>query len=440
VLPAGKIALKFDIVSNGPDANKDKWDKVIQDFTASDPQVGLVKMKTLFETADEAAAKSDCFYLSTNAVPMMTGNTLLNLDPFLNADPSFDKNDLVGNVLASVQRDNKTYALPITIEPLILKYDSAKFSAANLPEPSNDWTVESFADALKALKPTSEGHGPFVDADSNGTYLLLLVADYGGLPVDYRTNPPTINFTDPATVTAIQQALDLAKNGYIGYNALGSLTSNFQNSPDNTTAIYPVSLNGFPGRKIAPGTTPDKPVLFPMGHQFTGLAYTLGTAYISTQTQNPEACYRFISTIAKHPELFPSMPARRSLLNSQELKASTSPEVLALYNQVDTLLKDSHTIAFPTFDKGTVSVSNFLLEHWLFEAFDVYVLNGADLTSALKDAEGYAKTYQGCTATLPPESLLAANDQITDTTKAYVACAEKADSRLKPILDPIVNH
>jgi hypothetical protein len=44
---------------------------------------------------------------------------------------------------------------------------------------------------------------------------MMLIAAYGGLPIDYRTTPATLNFTDPATISAIQQVLDLAKNGYI---------------------------------------------------------------------------------------------------------------------------------------------------------------------------------------------------------------------------------
>src|SRR5258708_40316927 len=50
------------------------------------------------------------------------------------------------------------------------------------------------------------------------------MAAFGGLPHDFRTNPPMINYTDPKTLDAIKQALDLAKAGYIQYNELGSLT------------------------------------------------------------------------------------------------------------------------------------------------------------------------------------------------------------------------
>jgi ABC-type glycerol-3-phosphate transport system substrate-binding protein len=408
VLAPGKVALKFTLsTTTDPNATRDQWDRVVQEFTAGDPQAGLIDVGRTFVGISQAVANSDCFYLPTNQVPMITGDTVLDLTPFMNADTSFDKNDVVGNVLTQVQRDNKTYALPISIQPLVLQYDPAKFSAANVTAPANDWKVEAFADALRTLK--QNGPGAFVDIESNGTYLLVLIADYGGLPLDYRTNPPTVNFTDPATVTAIQQVLDLARNGPFV-------------SPDENTAISPVLFDA-----TSAGAA-KKTVLFPTGNKYTGLAYTLGTAYISTKSKNPDACYRFISTLAKHPELFSAMPVRRSLLNSAELKATTNPDVIALYNQVDTVLKDSHTIPIPSFNKGTVTISDYLLQNWLFEAFDTYVANGSDLGMALKNAEGYAKTYQGCAQKLPPTLL---SGEPTDTTRAYADCAVTADNRLK---------
>jgi ABC-type glycerol-3-phosphate transport system substrate-binding protein/beta-lactamase regulating signal transducer with metallopeptidase domain len=436
ILPPGKIALRFGRMPS-PTEN-DNWDKVIQEFTASDPQVGLVDLVTVPRLPTDLSGNLDCFYLPINAVPMLSPNSVLDLNPFLNTDPSFDKADYLGNILAAVQRDNKTYALPTDLKPLILRYDSARFSAANLPEPVSNWSIDSFVDALKALKPGGQGQPPFVDFDTHGMYLLVLLADYGALPIAMRISPPTVNFTDPATVSTIRQVLDLARNGYVRYTALGNLMGGIESGPTNTTAIYTATLDGL-GRKIPPGSAPDKSVLFPVGHQYTGLAYDMGTAYISAQSQNPEACYRFISTLARHPELFATMPARHSLLTSPALASSTNPDVMALYKQVDTLLSDPRTVAFPVGD-GTMTVSDLLLIHWLFEGFDRYVLNGDDLEVALKDAESYAKGFLGCTSNLPPLAIMAAGNGSHDVTRAYADCAEKVDARLKPILEPLVNQ
>src|SRR5262249_24278883 len=150
--------------------------------------------------------------------------------------------------------------------------------------------------------------------------------------------------------------------------------------------------------------------------------------------QNPEACYRFISTLAQHPELFSVMPARHSMLSNPAFQAATNPDLMPLYQQVETLLGDSRTIAFPVFDKGsTKDVTKILLQHWLFEAFDAYALNSGDLNTALQDAQTYAQAFQTCAAGLPPVHASAIRGD-TSSFIPYVDCAENADGRLKPIV------
>ncbi len=241
-------------------------------------------------------------------------------------------------------------------------------------------------------------------------------------------------------MAAIRQVLDLTKNGLIKYTALGNIQGGLESFPGPTTAIYPINLNGF-ARKKAPGAAPDKPILFPMGHQYNGMAYNLNTVYISAKTANPDACYRFIKTIANHPELTASMPVRHSILNSPNFKTTVNPDLLALFTQADTLFNDARTIPFPLGDRGAITVSNRLVQHWLFEAFDVYTLNGGDLDAALRDAEGYAKGFLECAATLPALNMGdSGKGGVTESVKAYVDCAEHADSRLKAVLDPLVGR
>src|SRR5260221_8297230 len=146
------------------------------DFRASDPQVGQVKVLVGRVTVAQDADNSDCFYLPVNSVPEADVSKLMNLDPFISADAKFDKADLLGNTLAAVQRDNKTWALPLTITPMLLNYDSTQFAKLNIPAPTNGWTINAFQDALKALKTDPKGPAPFVDLNTDGTYLLAIIA------------------------------------------------------------------------------------------------------------------------------------------------------------------------------------------------------------------------------------------------------------------------
>ena len=398
-VPPGKITLNFDVIGQAPrDANQTAWSQVVTNFAATDPQVGLVNLRAVQEPASAAAQKSDCFYSASNLVPTTTDSELLDLAPLLNADPNFDPTDFVSGVLASVQRGGQTLGLPMDIQPIVLNYSPDRFSAANLPAPTNDWTVENFIAALPQLQTVTQGQAPLADNGSDGAYLLLLIASDGGLPIDFRTRPPTVNFTDPANVDAIRQVLDLARSGVIRYTALGDFGQTMSASPGEFTALYPLLWNNF-GRKTPPGQTPDQPVLFPRGSRYNGVAYDLGAGYISAQSQNPEACYRFLSTLAQHPELFSAMPVRHSKLNDPAFTASTAPNVLAVYQALDARLQERNTVAFQGFAKGVSIANNLLVEHWLFQAFDNYVLNNADLASALQDGQTYAAAFTTCTAT-----------------------------------------
>lgn len=432
VLSEGEISLKFGMTSFvTPLPNRDQWDAVIQEFVENDPQVGNVELDAGFTQPAQSAEQFDCFYLPLNYVPEVDLNTILSLDPFLDADTSFDKDDVVGGVLSQLQRDDKVWALPIIIQPEALRYDSERFDQLGIPSPENGWTVEEFTAALRTLKPTSEDRIPFTPQGLGNTSWLVLIAAYGGLPYDYRTDPPGINFTDPATVEAIRQVLDLAKDGYIEYQELGG-TGNFiafaSGGPEDRAPIYTQSFGGF-GINVEvtvgePASDPYRFTTYPRGNQFAAVTYGMGTAYISASTPNPEACYRWITTVAQHPELFSAMPARRSLLNDPAVTAEQTPDETAFYAQFDALLQDPTTVALPSAFAGA-SPTSFLLQLWLNQAFDEYVLRDGDLETELADAETYTKGFLEC-AVLIPAFDPAAQDQL-DYIRQYINCASQVD-------------
>ncbi|MEP6985924.1 MAG: extracellular solute-binding protein [Chloroflexota bacterium] len=437
VLAQGKVSLKFGMLSFAtPLPNKAQWDQVIQDFVASDPQVGEVKLDTGLNQPEQSAKKFDCFYLPLNYVPQIDPTTILNLDPFMDADASFDRNDVINGVLAQVQRDNKTWALPIVIQPDGMKYDADAFQKAGIPEPTNGWTINSFTDALKALKSVTPDKPPFEPQGVGGTYLLLLTAAFGGLPIDYRTTPPTFNFSDPNAITALQQVLDLAKDGYLKYGELAGngLASFSISGGEDTAPIYTASLNGFQfgavgATKPATGGNPYKLTTYPTGSTYNGATYSIGTAYVSATSQNPEGCYRWLSTLSRHPELFTGMPARLSLLDNVAVVASQKPDETAFYKQFAALLQDPNTIAFPSL-LSSASPSSFLIERWIDKAFDNYVLHDGDLATDLATAETYVKAFTECNANLSPE------DQKNQLK--LINCATIADPSLKSLFGAFV--
>ncbi|MCB9454135.1 MAG: extracellular solute-binding protein [Anaerolineaceae bacterium] len=448
VLTAGEIALNFGYSSLfrlGGLPNEDQWQALIDEFVANDPQVGEINMDAGGDpriSGQDDAALYDCFILPTNSVSDMDLTTILNLDPYLNSDPNFDPNDMVSGVLAQVQQDNKTWALPLTLSPQVMEYDPQAFARAGVPEPLGGWTVDEFVNALEALKVYPEDPTPFAPQDS-GTSLLMLIAAYGGTPLDYRTNPPTANFTDPATVDAIRQVLDLAKAGYIAYDSQqgGGFVVILGGGGSD---IAPIRTQSFGGRGQGFGrgggggggtatTTSDDYLIttYPTGLQYNAVSYSMYTAYISASAENPDACYRWISTIAQNSTVIGGMPAQRSAINDPTLLANEGQATVDAYLEFDRLLGDPNTITLVSLTTGA-SPSSFVLNLWLNQVFDDYVLNNGDLDADLAQAQIYADGYLECVAALPPVDV-ASNDPRAGFQQ-IAECATKVDPNFTSLI------
>lgn len=439
VLTAGQVSLKFNITAFvSPLPNRERWDQLIQDFTSSDPEVRQIVLTTDFGTSlTDIAATHDCFILPYNATSSNDITAVLSLDPYIDADSAFNKSDLVGNVLAQLTRDNKIWAYPLNIQPQILWYNSQKFAQAGVPAPESGWTIDRFNDALRSLKLDPNDPPPFVPQTGlSASYILMLIAGYGGLPMDYRTTPPTINFTDSATVEAIRQVLDLAKGGYIKYERLATLGGGgFGGSLDYL--IYNDTLNQLSFRfntENSSGENPYRLTTFPAGTQYTPVAYDIGTAYISAASQNPDACYRWISKIAQNPELFGAMPARRSQINDPSVASQQGEDLGRFYSVIDQQLQAPNQVSFPSPIGSTdaSSVGSFIIQVWLNRAFDRYVLEDGNLDLELADAETFAKAYSDCIAVIPPydpASMSSIREQI-NYFRQYLDCATKVDPSL----------
>jgi ABC-type glycerol-3-phosphate transport system substrate-binding protein len=348
-----------------------------------------------------------------------------------------------------------TWGMPIVVLPQTLYYNPDVFNQAGALTPYNGWTVADFENALRTIKTDATQRAPYESLGFDGTYLLTLIAAYGGLPLDYRTTPVSVNYNDPANVQAIQQVLELVKAGYVDYTSLvnraggGFFVNTGANDTDEPLALYSRQLlGGFGGGRFGgPGggnTTNEGyiPVLFPQGTTYNGVAVGIGAAYISAQTQYAEACYRLMSAIAQQPGLINGMPARRSLINAQETILSEGQETVDFYNALDELMGQSTTVAFPiTTGANASAISQQLVETWLYMVFDDYLADESgsfDLQVALDEADLYAEAYLECVAQLAPAD---GGDTggIQGQVLRYAGCAVKVDPEMAARFPQLAN-
>lgn len=436
------IVLKFGMAATGQQGsipNKAAIQALADQFVKDNP--GVVARVDIFPInqgpngVNTAAASYDAFYVPYSVVPNLALDSILALSPFLDADSSYSAADFVGGTLAQVTRDNKIWALPLGIQPTVMWYDPLSFSNNGLTKPAAGWDVSAFADDIKTLKPTvKNGNPPFAAQSDLGSSMLMLMASYGGLPIDYRTTPVTVNFTAQANIDAMRQVLDLAKNGLITYEPLGTNFGFFARGGDEENPIYSQLLNGFnfrpqnPNRAATATATNFTPVTYPKGSKSQLVAYSLGTLYVSAAAQNADASYKWIKVLSGHPELLRLMPARQSILSSPALETAYGVPLAQTYRDIGKILDDSSTVTAPSIVGGFNNLQSQAVQHWLYVAWDDYVAKGTPLETSLPQAQQYATGFLQCTASVPPFD---AKQQVyNDYLNAILKCATQVDPTL----------
>ncbi len=139
-------------------------------------------------------------------------------------------------------------------------------------------------------------------------------------------------------------------------------------------------------------------VLYPGGSNYVPLSYSIGSAVILASTPHPDACYRWIRALAKHPELFYAMPARHSQIADSTLVNKEGSDAVAAYKQIEQQLSLPNAITVPSY---VVTFPELIIERWLFQTFSAYVLKNADLDSALQDAQSQSLGFLACVADVP---------------------------------------
>lgn len=412
-LSPDEVVLHFGMnTSSNINANQNLWDDLIDEFIATHPRVGEIDLDNNIYGPNGLDEDIDCWYSSFGASFVTLTEPpegMLALDPFLNADPEFDRASFLPGVLEGVQVENLTYGYPLTVQPIIMRLNRAKFEEANLPLPTGGWTTNDFTNALVALSEIREDtDDPVVRSNLYGSsWLIMLIGSYGGKPIDFSTDPPIYDFTSPETLFAIEQVVGNFKDGLLPYQGfINNNTVFFGGSPEDDMIIIDIlGDSGFSQQIQSENSSETWIVLFPEG-TYLPMAFSSGMAHINSETVNFQECYDWIQTIARHPELFQGMPSRQSQFENPALIAERGPDVIEFYNSLTAGLTAPNLLALPNVYGGVASSEPgaWIVPDFFFYAFDNIVLNDADITEELAQAEANIATYHECVAGYEPLS------------------------------------
>lgn len=405
---AGEAVIHFGLLSYmTPLPNQADWEAMAITFAEADSQVSAVEFSTFANFTADAIRQNqyDCFF-APFAPSVVEPGILLDLTPLMNADPAFIEDDFLPGVLSAASVNHRILGYPLTFRPAMLTVQNG----SGITPPDRDWTFNDFVDVLHT-SPTQPALGT---NNVIGTHLLLLIAANGGLPIDYRTDPPTLNFVGSAD--AIRGVLDLARDGYLFYR------------PQWVEGVAPLNQSFAPIMTTVSDTfftdVDTTAILYPQGSDYLPMAFGIGAGYITRTTANPEACYRWISMISERPDLFvAAMPTRHSTLNSTLLLAAQGDQLVSRYTEIASQLESSSAILFPSPLYGNGTIQNFYLEEILYRAFDQYVQGSPDLDGIMTETEDTAWLYLNCTASI---ALFEEGQDYNAYTQQFEHCASTA--------------
>ena len=409
----GEVILNFGFQSFiTPLPNEAEWDEAIATFVANDPEVGAVNLDLINIVQSILGGGNrdtyDCTYYSSTFFIDLDTELLLALDPLLFSDLNYNVNDLPFGALELVQLNGVAYGLPIVIQPQMLQYDPEIFALAGVPEPIGGWTISEFGNALELIDLVlEEDESAFTAQGFDNSYLLMLMASQGGLPIDTRTTPPTIDYTSPESLNALQNILDWVDAGYINQGDTSGGFGGGGGDDEGRTAIVPTFFAGFGDPELSYTT-------YPTGTTYTPVAFDVGAGYISIDTGLPEACFRWLSYISTRPELFiGGMPAQLSLLDNPRVQDALGVETAEAYRTIAEMMASPNVVNFNATDP--------FLSTWLQQAINAYLNEDADLLTELEDAQLYTLDYIECSSNIELELSI-------QTFQALNQCVENVNS------------
>jgi multiple sugar transport system substrate-binding protein len=142
------------------------------------------------------------------------------LDSYLNKDPQF-KNSFIPSLLDQHKVNGATYGLPFDVMPVAVVANLDLFDQANVPYPTNDWTIDDFIKDAQKLTNKSDpqnmrvGLARNIDVEDYPRMLNFFLQGYGVNGYKEVNGKKVSNLAeDPNAITAIQKYLQVYGNNY----------------------------------------------------------------------------------------------------------------------------------------------------------------------------------------------------------------------------------
>lgn len=224
--------------------HQQKFDLYTQEHpnvTIKPVDIGTERFQKLMALIGSGTAP-DIIYINEWCYSLAYRNVLMPLDPFMESDEAFDLSYYPESLLLPLRYEDQLFALPQEVSPYVMYYNKDMFNAAGVELPTDDWTMEDFYAAAKALTNAEEkvyGYrhpGAWADQILNWFSLSGVEYDTSGTEVKGLDTPEALEALqflydlvvvdqlspNPASLTAMGKSADaMFRNQSVAMEAAG---------------------------------------------------------------------------------------------------------------------------------------------------------------------------------------------------------------------------
>jgi ABC-type glycerol-3-phosphate transport system substrate-binding protein len=330
------------ITFGAQDWERSSFQKVIDRFNSENPDVhvqfvSLDAVYTSDSNADvqlqqivSAADTASVFNVTRHAIQ---SGYVLDLAPLMQADRSFDPADFYPGALESVSLEGRTYMLPRIMWLQLLSYNKDLWDRAGLAVPKPDWSWDDLVRAAEQLARKRvnkiEVYG-MIDWGGFGILDGLLSQSSRITPLATRDGEG--RFDQPELLAALKRVEALAENGGL---LVPNQTEGQWRQPEETIKAQEV---GIWWQGMYPDASQEKQNfsigILPLPRSKEGVQRFSQGYVISSGTQHPEACWRWLSFLSRQQvdrpvglsENVSSVPARKSIAKQSGYWDKLDPE------------------------------------------------------------------------------------------------------------------
>lgn len=407
--PSGDVVRITFVAGTHGASNLEEYRTLARQFQAMHPNVRVeVRRPDFFSSPvnlSTLAQAGDCFQWYPRFEDPDNLAAVLNLEPFLDADPEFAAvvDDFYSSLHAAFTHQGQLVGLPAEVEPYVIEYNRDLFDIAGVVYPTPTWTTDDFlatAVALTQGERNSKQYG-FVSDVFESDELLIILSRLGVSLFDEDMEPSAIRLNTPEVAATVRWYADLStKYGVKPTFVTDPLQNNgvSQYVSDRETLISDSRTAMWANHGPAPGVGREQLRLgvAPLPSRLdkvagSGFAAVSGY-FISAGSRAGQACWHWITFLTGQPEAMQGLPARRSVAESNTYRQQVGAERVAAYIASlgdSTQPPDVLSLADPD---SWLSI----VPYWLGRAYSRVVRGEATVEAALADAQNLADRYWLC--------------------------------------------